>query len=217
VATAVRRAAAAAPPDPFAYERVWWERGCARLAGVDEAGRGPLAGPVVAAAVILPPECWVEGADDSKKLDAGAREELLPRILSAAVCVGVGAASCREIERINILRASALAMCRAVARLPGGADHLLVDGLPVRELGAERHTAVVDGDARVHAIACASIVAKVTRDRLMVRLAARYPRYAWERNKGYATPEHLAALSEAGPTPHHRRTFAPVQLTLFPR
>jgi ribonuclease HII len=104
-----------------------------------------------------------------------------------------------------------------VARLPGGADHLLVDGLPVRELGAERHTAVVDGDARVHAIACASIVAKVTRDRLMVRLAARYPRYAWERNKGYATPEHLAALSEAGPTPHHRRTFAPVQLTLFPR
>jgi ribonuclease HII len=204
------------PADPFPFERAWWERGCLRLAGVDEAGRGPLAGPVVAAAVILPPERWVEGVDDSKKLDAAAREELLPRILAAAVRVGIGAASCREIERVNILRATALAMCRAVARL-GGADHLLVDGLPVPELGAGRHTAIVCGDGKVHAIACASIVAKVTRDRLMVRLAARYPGYAWERNKGYATPEHLEALASAGVTPHHRRSFAPVQLTLFPR
>ena len=122
----------------------------------------------------------------------------------------MGAASCREIDRINIRRATALAMQRAIARL-GGADHLLVDGLAVPELGTETHTAFVGGDGCVHCISAASIVAKVTRDRLMARLAARYPQYGWERNMGYGTPEHLDALDRLGPTPHHRRSFQPCQ------
>ncbi|MDP9348930.1 MAG: ribonuclease HII, partial [Gemmatimonadota bacterium] len=128
--------------------------------------------------------------------------------------VGIGAASAREIDHLNVRRATALAMQRAVARLPVPPHHVLVDGLPVPELGPETHTAVVGGDRLVHCIACASIVAKVVRDRLMGRLAARYPQYGWERNKGYGTPEHLEALARFGPTPHHRLSFAPVQLTL---
>lgn len=184
------------------------------LAGVDEVGRGPLAGPVVAAAVVLPRDCFVPGADDSKRLTAARRDVLLDRICSACVAYGVGAASAREIDALNIRRATALAMQRAVSRLPVRPDHLLVDGLPVPELGLDTHTAVVEGDRRVHSISCASIVAKVVRDRLMARLAGRYPGYGWDRNKGYGTPEHLAALASFGPTPHHRRSFAPVQLTL---
>jgi ribonuclease HII len=182
---------------------------------VDEVGRGPLAGPVVAAAVILPENCWIDGADDSKRLTAAAREELMVRIAEVAVSVRIGAASAEEIDRLNILRASALAMKRAVAKLSPAAEHLLVDGLPVPELGLERQTAIVGGDGIVHCIACASIVAKVCRDRLMRRLAVRYPQYGWESNKGYATADHRAALREFGPTPHHRRSFQPIeQLTL---
>lgn len=200
--------------DPLHWERGFWSRGAEVVAGVDEVGRGPLAGPVVAAAVVLRRDCVLEGADDSKLLTAARREELAVEILRSARYVGVGAASAREIDRINIRRGTALAMQRAVIRLRVLPDHLLVDGLPVPELGLERHTAVVKGDHHVHCIACASIVAKVVRDRLMVRLGARYPLYGWERNKGYATPEHLEALSRHGNTPHHRRSFAPVQLTL---
>jgi len=182
---------------------------------VDEVGRGPLAGPVVAAAVILPENCWIDGADDSKRLTAAAREELVVRIARSAVSVRIGAASAAEIDRLNILRASALAMKRAVRKLSPEAEHLLVDGLPVPELGLERQTAIVGGDGLVHCIACASIVAKVCRDRLMRRLAVRYPQYGWESNKGYATADHRAALREFGPTPHHRRSFQPIeQLTL---
>ncbi len=195
-------------------ERSLWERGLARVAGVDEAGRGPLAGPVVAAAVIFPRDCrGVPRVDDSKKLSAEIREELAAEIRAAALCWAVGAASVREIDRINILRASHLAMRRAIARLHHAPEHLIVDGLPVRELG-EDHTAVVGGDGIVHCVACASILAKVTRDRLMRRLAGRYPGYGWETNVGYGTPEHREAILSRGPTPHHRMSFAPLQLTL---
>jgi ribonuclease HII len=204
-------------PDPYRLdlERGFWNQGLRAVAGVDEVGRGPLAGPVVAAAVILAPDCVVEGADDSKQLTAEERNELLIKIKEVAVCIRIGAASTAEIDRINILRASALAMKRAVARLNPPADHLLVDGLPVRELGFERQTAVVKGDARVHCISCASIVAKVCRDRLMQRLAPRYPQYGWEHNKGYATPDHREAILRHGPTPHHRRTFHSVEQFLL--
>ena len=200
------------PQDLLEYERRFWGRGRS-VAGVDEAGRGPLAGPVVAAAVILPPEVCVEGADDSKVLSAEVREELYQRIMSCARCVGVGAASVREIDRRNILRATTVAMQRALDRLVTTPDHVVVDGLPVVYLGRE-HDAVVDGDALIHSIACASIVAKVVRDRLMRRLALRYPAYAWDRNVGYGTKEHRAAIDELGVTPHHRLTFTGLQFEL---
>ena len=194
----------------LAMEWGFWDRGLIRIAGVDEVGRGPLAGPVVAAAVILPESIWIEGVADSKKLNADRRLDLYEKIVRTAIVFGVGAASPREIDRINIRRATALAMQRAIARL-GDVDHLLVDGLAVPELGTETHTAIVGGDGCVHCISAASIIAKVTRDRLMARLAARYPAYGWERNMGYGTPEHLEALDRVGPTPHHRRSFQPCQ------
>jgi ribonuclease HII len=183
------------------------------LAGVDEAGRGPLAGPVVAAAVIFRPEQRVPGVTDSKQLTEAERDELVAVIRRRALRIGVGAASCREVDRLNILRATHLAMCRAVAGLGLRPEHLLVDGLPVPDLGPD-HTAVVDGDAKSFTIACASIVAKTTRDGIMRRLARRYPGYGWETNVGYGTPEHVMALGQRGPTPHHRRSFVPVQLSL---
>lgn len=200
------------PQDLLEYERGFWGRGRS-VAGVDEAGRGPLAGPVVAAAVILPVDVSIEGADDSKALSAEVREELYLRIVSGALAVGVGAASVREIDRRNILRATTVAMQRALDRLAVAPDHVVVDGLPVKHLGRE-HAAVVDGDALIHSIACASIVAKVVRDRLMHRLATRYPGYAWEKNAGYGTAEHRAAIDELGVTPHHRLTFTGLQLEL---
>lgn len=180
---------------------------------MDEAGRGPLAGPVVAAAVIFRPEVRVPGATDSKKLTEAVREELAVEIRRRALCIGVGAASPREVDRLNILRATHLAMRRALEHLTTEPDHILVDGLPVAELG-EHHTAVVEGDSKSFTIACASIIAKTTRDRIMKRLAVRYPGYGWETNVGYGTPDHVSALGERGPTPHHRRSFVPVQLSL---
>ena len=184
---------------------------------MDEVGRGPLAGPVVAAAVILTPDRDICGADDSKKLTHEHRVELATEILSTAAAVAIGAASAAEIDRLNIRRATALAMNRALRRLHVPPEHILVDGLAVPELGLEWQTAVVAGDAHVHSIACASIVAKVCRDRLMERLAGHYPLYGWERNKGYATDEHREALHRYGPSPHHRRSFQPVdQLSLLP-
>jgi len=203
------------PQDPLDYEKRFWGRSLFRVAGVDEAGRGPLAGPVVAAAVILPVDGFVEGVGDSKALSAARREALFPQILERASAVGIGAASVREIERLNILRATTLAFARALhtLALSGPLDHVVVDGLPVRGLERE-HVAVVGGDALIHSIGCASIVAKVVRDRLMVRLARRYPAYGWERNMGYGTAAHLAALREQGPSPHHRRTFGGVQVEL---
>ena len=200
------------PQDLLEYERGFWGRGRS-VAGVDEAGRGPLAGPVVAAAVILPEGVCVEGADDSKKLSATTREELYADIVEAAQCVGVGAASVREIDRRNILRATTVAMQRALRRLTVTPGHIVIDGLHVKYLGRE-HEAVVDGDALIHSIGCASIVAKVIRDRLMRRLSLRYPGYAWDKNVGYGTAEHRAAIDELGLTPHHRLTFTGRQYDL---
>ncbi len=196
---------------PLGYERGFWSRGLREVAGVDEAGRGPLAGPVVAAAVVLPRGRGVEGADDSKRVSRGEREEVARRIRERAAAVSLGAASVREIDGANILRATARAMERAIRRLPRRPDHIVVDGLPVRDLAWE-HEAVVGGDGSVHSIACASIMAKVCRDGLMTRLARRYPGYGWERNAGYGTEEHRAALRRLGPTPHHRLTFGLEQL-----
>ena len=189
-------------------ERAHWERGLTLIAGVDEVGRGPLAGPVLAAAVVLPANVAIRGVDDSKKLTADRRAELYEEIRAKALAIGVAGASTREVDRINILRASHLAMRRAVQRLGMTPEHVFVDGLPVPELG-DRCTSVVDGDAKVHCIACASIVAKVVRDRIMHLLASRYPGYGWETNAGYGTLQHRGAIMELGLTPHHRRTFEP--------
>lgn len=192
-----------------------WEQGVRNVAGVDEVGRGPLAGPVVAAAVVLPPFTRIDGVDDSKVLTADEREALEQVIQARALAVGVGAASVREIERHNILGATVRAMDRALCALgrctPSVApSRVLVDGPPLSALPWD-HEGVIGGDGRVHSVSCASVVAKVVRDRLMCRLAQRHPSYGWERNAGYGTPEHSRALRECGPTPHHRRTFSGVQ------
>lgn len=181
------------------------------LAGVDEVGRGPLAGPVVACAIVMPPgRRAIAGVNDSKQLDHATRVELAGRIREQALVIAIGAASAREVDRINIYHATVLAMRRALARIPArlgqAPHHVLVDGKPLRTLGVE-HTAVVKGDARCYAIACASILAKVTRDRLMTALARRYPHFGWERNSGYGTALHRHALAEYGLTAHHRRSF----------
>lgn len=186
------------------------------LAGVDEVGRGPLAGPVVACAVIMPPNVRaIPGVDDSKLLPAAVRERLAARILSRALAVALGAASVREIDRFNIYRASILAMRRALDRLGITPQHVVIDGNRIAHF-IYPHTAVVGGDARCYSVACASIVAKVTRDRLMARLARRYPVFGWDHNAGYATPEHVAALGMTAPTRHHRGTFNRVRQLLFP-
>lgn len=185
-------------------------RGRERIAGVDEAGRGPLAGPVVAAAVIMAAGSAIEGVTDSKLLTADRREELFPKILAEALAVGIGAASPRTIDRMNILRASLLAMRRAVLRLDVPPGYCLVDGkftIPALPFSQE---AVVDGDALCYSVAAASIVAKVTRDRLMINLHARYPDYGFDSNKGYATRYHSEALRRCGPCPLHRLSFHPI-------
>jgi ribonuclease HII len=157
----------------------------------------------------------IRGVDDSKKLTSSERERMATRIRERALAVAVGAASVREIDRINIYHAAVLAMRRALGRLRVTPDHVIVDGNPIRTLGVE-HTAVVGGDACCHSIACASIVAKVTRDRLMHALARRYPHYRWETNVGYGTTEHHAGLAAHGLTPHHRRSFSPVAQLRLP-
>ena len=192
------------------------ERRCTGLVcGIDEAGRGPLAGPVVAAAVILDrrrlPRALRDGLDDSKKLSPQAREEMAALLRCAPARIGIGAASVAEIDRHNILRATLIAMCRAVTALRIVPAVALVDGNVPPPLSCAIET-VVGGDGLSLSIAAASIVAKVTRDRLMRQLALRYRGYGWETNVGYATEEHRAALMELGPTPHHRRTFGPVQM-----
>ena len=192
------------------------------MAGVDEAGRGPLAGPVVAAAVVFD-KIFLEaearqslaGINDSKKLPA-ARREFFHALLTACphVQIGIASASVEEIDSLNILRATHLAMARAVAQLDPPPELALVDGLPVKGLPVP-HRAIVGGDALSLSIAAASILAKVTRDRLMVELAAQYPEYGFERHKGYGTKTHLDALRRHGPCPAHRKSFAPVaQLSL---
>jgi ribonuclease HII len=202
----------ATAPD-FAVESRLLADGARRVAGVDEAGRGPLAGPVVAAAVILVPDDIPEGLNDSKRLTAAQREALHARLLACAE-IGVGIASVEEIDRLNILRASHLAMLRALDAL-APVCHALIDGNMIPRDIACRAEAVVKGDARCLSVAAASIVAKCVRDRIMVDLAQQHPGYGWERNAGYATPAHQSALRELGATPHHRRSFAPVHNILY--
>ena len=184
-----------------------------RIAGVDEAGRGPLAGPVVAAAVVLDPRRPLEGLRDSKQLTASRRGELADLIRAHALAFAVAEASVAEIDQLNILQASLLAMRRAIEALSPAADLVLVDGnrLPVLSIRAR---AVVGGDALEPAISAASILAKTHRDALMRGLDARYPQYGFARHFGYPTPEHLARLGELGPCAVHRRSFAPVRTLL---
>jgi ribonuclease HII len=192
----------------FRRERSALKRGIWPVAGCDEAGRGPLAGPVVAAAVILDPKRVPRGLDDSKKLDAETREKLYARICASAE-VAVALAPPARIDRDNILRASLWALARAVACLPVKPKLVFVDGRDRIDAGCDCE-AVISGDAIIASIAAASIVAKVTRDRLMTRLGLLYPGYGFEQHKGYSVPEHFAALTRLGPTIHHRRSFAPV-------
>lgn len=182
------------------------------VAGLDEAGRGPLAGPVVAAAVILDMARLPEGIRDSKKISAAKREALFDLIMASAH-VGIGEASPAEIDDINILQASLLAMRRALANLGPKPDHALVDGNQDPRLGISTQC-IVKGDDLSFSIAAASIIAKVTRDRIMKKLALIHPAFGWERNAGYGTREHLAALRLVGATPFHRRSFAPVSESL---
>jgi ribonuclease HII len=195
--------------DGFGWER----RFSGVVCGVDEAGRGPWAGPVVAAAVVLDPARCPDGLDDSKKLSEAARERLFEALQDCSV-TGVGMASVAEIDALNIHWATMLAMERAVAALACAVDHVLVDG---NRLPRWRHkaTAIVGGDAQCRSIAAASIIAKVTRDRLMLALDAEWPGYGWADNKGYGTPAHSRGLAELGVTPHHRRSFAPVKKRLL--
>ncbi len=177
------------------------------LAGVDEVGRGPIAGPVVACAVIMPPDVRaIAGVDDSKLLSHDQRVRLAGKIRERAVAYALGAASVREIDTINIYQASVLAMQRALTRLRVTPNHVVIDGRAMRTLPIA-HTAVVKGDRRCFSIACASILAKVTRDLLMTRLAQRYPHYIWDHNAGYTTREHVVGLTSYGITPHHRKSF----------
>lgn len=195
----------------LAIETTRWTQGQLRIVGVDEAGLGCLAGPLVAAAVALPPFCtMIPGVRDSKLLSLPQRERLFEEVLAQAIAVGVGIATVREVEQVNVLRASYLAMQRALARV-APYDHALIDGRPIKQAELGSHTTIIDGDATCYAIACASIIAKVRRDRFMKRLANRYPGYGWERNVGYGTKQHTQAIQTLGVTPYHRRTYAPVQ------
>ncbi len=198
------------------FERRLWNDGLTRVAGVDEVGVAPTCGAVVAAAVVMRPGCHrIPGVRDSKTLSMAQRERLAPLIRQRAMAVGVGAASVREIDQLNIYHATHLAMRRAIARI-GGHEHVIVDGN--RITGFEAHvgpyTNVVDGDALVYSIACASAVAKVVRDRMMAKLSVRYPGYGWEHNQGYATRDHRDAIRAMGLTPFHRRSFLALQRTL---
>ncbi len=199
-----------------AYERDAHARGFCYVGGVDEVGRGPLAGPVVAACVVLDGPLMLHGLDDSKRVTPERREELALLVRERAVAWAIGIASVEEIERINIYWASILAMERAIATLAQAPDFLLTDAVRIRSYGGEQ-LPVIKGDAKCASVAAASIVAKVHRDALLLELDRAHPEYGFAEHKGYATPRHIAALEEFGPCPHHRRTFTRVSgnLTLF--
>jgi ribonuclease HII len=202
-------------------EQQLWRQGSTAIAGVDEAGRGPLAGPVVAAAVLITEGVFWDGLADSKRLSPLSRERLYERIMAEAPGVGVAAIAPEDIDAMNILRASLLAMARAVVRLPRVPSHIIVDGNQRIPAVTVPQTTVIGGDATCGSIAAASVVAKVTRDRLMCELDGQYPVYGFSRHKGYATREHLAALIRHGPCAAHRMSFAPVkrasqELTIWP-
>jgi ribonuclease HII len=211
--------------DRFEFERALWTQGVARVAGVDEAGRGPLAGPVVAAVAILPAK-WaesglpheLEGLNDSKQLTAVQREKFFAFLTACTeVQFAIAQVGAGQIDAINILRATHRAMNDALAQLRPAPEHALVDGRPVKTMRVPQ-TAIVQGDARSYSIAAASVLAKVTRDRLMLEFDRQWPKYGFAEHKGYGTAQHLAAIAAHGPCPIHRRSFAPlkpVQRELF--
>lgn len=194
------------------YERRFRRQGYSLIAGVDEAGRGPLAGPVVVGAVILPAGCRLNGLDDSKKLTPRQRETLYDAIKEAALAVSCVAIDAAEIDRDNIYQATLAGMYRALAALTPAAEAVLIDAMPLRRL-AVPNLSLIGGDALSASIAAASIIAKVERDRIMTGLDSEFPEYGFSRHKGYATREHLEALARCGPCPVHRRSFAPVKIT----
>ena len=191
------------------YERKLWKLGVEVVAGVDEAGVGPMAGPVVAAAVVFAPETFIKGVHDSKQLSHEEREELFSPIRERALAVGVGIAEVNEIDRLNIYWATMAASRRALAALSLTPGHVLVDGRLIPQLTLPQ-TRIVGGDRKSFCIAAASIIAKVTRDRMMVQLDAEYPGYGFAQHKGYCTNDHMQTLTKLGPSPVHRRSFMPV-------
>ena len=203
---------------PYHFESAAWRRGISRLAGVDEAGRGPLAGPVVAAAVVLAPGARIAGVDDSKRLLPEERQRLFDLIQERAVGVGVGIVDHLTIDRINILQATRLAMGQALGALAMEPELVLTDFVTVPGLRCPQRN-LVEGDRRSASVAAASIIAKVTRDHIMEEADREYPMYGFGRHKGYGTPEHRIALEQHGPCALHRRTFAGIwnQLALFSR
>ncbi|TDI32798.1 MAG: ribonuclease HII [Acidobacteria bacterium] len=188
------------------HEKPLWRRGLTRIAGIDEAGMGPLAGPVIAAAVILPPGSILPGLDDSKVLTRRQREAMFVQLQGLALGIGVGRAEPAEVDRLNIYQAGLLAMTRAVAALPQAPDYLLLDARSLPDLAIPQES-LIGGDRRSASIAAASVVAKVTRDGLMAQYEKDYPGYGFKRHKGYPTADHRRALLRLGPTPIHRRTF----------
>jgi ribonuclease HII len=196
----------ASPIDVLIFERRARENGYTRVAGLDEAGRGPLAGPVVAAAVILQPDTCLQGVDDSKRISSARRYNLFDIIKQSAQTVGIGLARCWEIDTVNILEATRLAMVRAITKLSDKPDYLLLDAIRIPSLQIPQEP-IVKGDRLSHSIAAASIIAKVTRDRIMEYWDTRYPQYGWRKNKGYGTRDHLEAIRRFGPCPLHRKTF----------
>ena len=195
-------------------EKVFWSSGQTRIAGVDEVGVGPLAGPLMAAAVILPPTIAIDGVRDSKKVSPKRREELFEEITAAAVAWSVGEVTPAEVDQLNPYHGALEAMRRAVTGLSEAPEHVLVDARTIPEISFPQ-TAIVRGDASVYSIAAASIVAKVSRDRRMAVLDQTYPGYGFSRHAGYGTPEHFRALDDLGPCPAHRRSFAPVRARLI--
>jgi ribonuclease HII len=196
--------------DLLYFERCAHQGGACRVAGLDEAGRGPLAGPVVAAAVVFPKGLLIPGVTDSKQLTEGQREQFYTLIIDSAVAYGIGIVDERTIDEVNIREASIIAMERALDAVAPAPDHLLIDGNFILPRVSISQKAIIKGDCRSHSIAAASILAKVTRDRLMRDLHERYPRYNFEKHKGYCTAEHLALLKQHGPCDAHRKSFQPV-------
>jgi len=199
------------------FEKALWDQGLIRVVGVDEVGMATLAGPVVAAACLVTPDVrLIRAVRDSKLLTRQQREELVPEIRARVTRIGIGAASVAEIHRLNIYHASHVAMQRALRQI-GDYDHVLVDGRRILDpmFAPGKHTEIVKGDMKSFAIAAASIIAKVTRDRLMEKLAGRYPGYGWEHNCGYPTIDHRKALRELGVTPFHRQDFGTVKIMLL--
>ncbi|MBR4632457.1 MAG: ribonuclease HII [Elusimicrobia bacterium] len=194
----------------FKFDKDFYDKGLQFVSGVDEAGRGPLAGPVVAAAVILPKDIFIDGVNDSKKLTEKKRNVLFEEIKQKAFSYGIGIIDAKTIDEINILQATFLAMKKALDQLSVKPDLILVDGNHTIPNLQNKQQAIVSGDAKSACIACASILAKVTRDNMMYEYAKQYPQYNFEKHKGYGTKAHLEAIQKYGPCPIHRMTFAPL-------